>query len=515
MTSTESSRSLQEYGAPASPPSSNNTPDEGEKALDGFLDEVAGLYQIIAVIALGLANAADSSELMVISFIMDEFGFSDTLQGILSGSMFAGMIVGGMFSGIIAYRIGRRPVLLYAMALNLVFGLAIAIFPHSWEWIFFCRVMAGVGVGGTVPVMFTMAAELVGPLHRGKFITVVCSFWMVGGIWTAGSCWILLGHYKVFWIYAAFASQVPNAVAMLLIFALLDETPKYFYTHGNITKANVVLKKMAKRNGKAFVDPFLINNEDANTINDDEVSGEQEGLLPEREKRGDQQQHLQNGVHLLPAVQHPPSWNPFVGASDMFQSHLWLVSVALLVTWFTLSFGWYGIILWIPRLFKDYNAGFGSYSEAFMVQGANLPGNILSTLLVDLVGRNRLLSGSMVISCFICVGMGFMTSLTPIVIGACFYNGISIIGWNCLSCVSAEMYPTYLRSSAMGIFNAVGKLASGLSQVAFGLMFHYNASPSLILFSGATMMMIGAFSTFYLDHAIRKERKQGIVHDVV
>lgn len=43
---------------------------------------------------------------------------------------------------------------------------------------------------------------------------------------------------------------------------------------------------------------------------------------------------------------------------------------------------------------------------------------------------------------------------------ACVFNGISVGGWNSLDVVSAELYPTVVRSSGMGLLGTAGRLAS-------------------------------------------------------
>lgn len=38
--------------------------------------------------------------------------------------------------------------------------------------------------------------------------------------------------------------------------------------------------------------------------------------------------------------------------SKLFHPRIRRTSVLLMISWFTLSFGWYGLILWIPSLFN-------------------------------------------------------------------------------------------------------------------------------------------------------------------
>ncbi|KAJ9440384.1 Organic cation/carnitine transporter 7 [Diplonema papillatum] len=467
-----------------------------EAELNVLLDKYTGRYQLMALVALGLANAADSAELMVISFILPELDFvSDTMKGILSASMFVGMLVGGLTAGSLADLLGRKPCLLVAMAINLVFGLAIVIFDKSWEWIFLCRVLAGVGVGGTVPVMFTMSAELTGLTYRGKFITIVCCFWMIGGIFTAGSAWLLLGWANAHWTWLCVASQVPNFSSMILLLCFVDETPRFHVMKKMPWLARVTLIKMAAAKKMQFTESFGLqdtNLERSRSVDDADITTTSRAPMV-MDPPPDTTLAFDGGVARVPKMRAVLNQVTLLFAPKHKRTTL-----LLLVAWFALSFGWYGIILWIPKLFDDYGAGFDVYEDAFFVQLSNLPGNIASTLLVDRLGRKNLLVSSMALSCLVCIGMALQTNVYAVVAFACLYNGVSISGWNSLSCLSSESYPTKERSTAVGLLSACGRVASGLSQLAFGMMFHYGLPPSAILLTAATMMLAGTFAAYYL-----------------
>lgn len=113
-------------------------------------------------------------------------GVGDNEKAVLSAAVFVGMLVGGVVCGFLGDKLGRRPCLLYSLALNAAFGLSSAFAP-SWGWLVVFRVMAGLGVGGSVPSVFTLFTEYL-PVHRrGGMLTVVAWFWMVGSIYAAGA----------------------------------------------------------------------------------------------------------------------------------------------------------------------------------------------------------------------------------------------------------------------------------------------------------------------------------------
>jgi len=170
----------------------------------------------------------------------------------------------------------------------------------------------------------------------------------------------------------------------------------------------------------------------------------------------------------------------------------------LTIIWFTLSFGWYGLILWIPSLFEAQDFDIDIYQDAFLVAAANLPGNIISSLLMDKIGRKRLLSFSMLIASGLAVLFAFSRTAALTVIAACLLNMVSVGGWNSLDCVSTESFPTSLRTSAMGILAGSGRLGSMAGQFVFGALIH--VSIPLLLVLAAAMLMVGAIAGMFLPH---------------
>ena len=90
----------------------------------------------------------------------------------LSAAVYMGMFCGGILCGMLSDRVGRKPCLEYALTLNSVAALASAFSPNITALIIF-RVMAGIGIGATMPSVFGMAAEIFPWTVRGKMISIV------------------------------------------------------------------------------------------------------------------------------------------------------------------------------------------------------------------------------------------------------------------------------------------------------------------------------------------------------
>ncbi|RYE84464.1 MAG: MFS transporter, partial [Methanosarcinales archaeon] len=143
-----------------------------------------GKFQYVAALICGLANAADAVELLCVSFILPELeGITDYEKGALSASVFVGMLVGGILAGVASDAWGRKPLLAACLLLNGVFGL-LSVAAPTWPWLAACRVIAGVGVGGSIPGVFGLFSEFLPVAKRGFFISLVAWQWMVGTIYT-------------------------------------------------------------------------------------------------------------------------------------------------------------------------------------------------------------------------------------------------------------------------------------------------------------------------------------------
>ncbi|XP_056288631.1 synaptic vesicle glycoprotein 2C-like [Pseudoliparis swirei] len=118
--------------------------------------------------------------------------------------------------------------------------------------------------------------------------------------------------------------------------------------------------------------------------------------------------------------------------------------------------------------FDDDYSAYWVYFVNFLGTLAVLPGNIVSALLMDKIGRLSMLGGSMVLSGISCFFLWFGTSESMMIFMLCLYNGLSISAWNSLDVVTTELYPTDRRGTGFGFCNAMCKLAAVLGNVIFG-----------------------------------------------
>uniref|UniRef100_A0AAY4DWS0 SV2A/B/C luminal domain-containing protein n=1 Tax=Denticeps clupeoides TaxID=299321 RepID=A0AAY4DWS0_9TELE len=135
--------------------------------------------------------------------------------------------------------------------------------------------------------------------------------------------------------------------------------------------------------------------------------------------------------------------------------------------------------------FSDENNAYMIYFVSFLGTLAVLPGNIVSALLMDKIGRLRMLAGSSVISCVSCFFLSFGNSESAMIALLCLFGGISIASWNALDVLTVELYPSDKRTTAFGFLNALCKLAAVLGISIFQSFVGITKAVPILFASGA------------------------------
>ncbi|XP_054569287.1 synaptic vesicle glycoprotein 2B isoform X3 [Eptesicus fuscus] len=107
------------------------------------------------------------------------------------------------------------------------------------------------------------------------------------------------------------------------------------------------------------------------------------------------------------------------------------------------------------------------YLVSFLGSLSVLPGNIISALLMDRIGRLKMIGGSMLISAACCFFLFFGNSESAMIGWQCLFCGASIAAWNALDVVTVELYPTTHRATAFGILNGLCKFGAILGNTIF------------------------------------------------
>ncbi|CAG5922534.1 unnamed protein product [Menidia menidia] len=544
-----------------------------------------GRFQWELFLVLGLALMSDGVEVFVVGFVLPsaetDMCVPNSSSGWLGSIVYLGMMVGAFFWGGMSDKLGRRQCLLICMSTNGFFAF-LSSFVQGYGVFLLCRVVAGFGIGGAVPIVFSFFAEVLCREKRGEHLSWLCMFWMIGEIYASAMAWAIIPHYgwsfsmgsayqfhswRVFVVVCA----LPCVCAVVAL-TFMPESPRFYLEVGKHDEAWMILKQIHDTNMRARGQP-----EKVFTVNRIKIPQQLDELVEMESVSGNPVSkvffRLKTEIHGI-----------YLNLMKCFQYPMKENMVRLAIVWFTLSFGYYGLSVWFPDVIKHLQAdeyaskvklhnnerieGFtfnftlenqihknglfindqfvnmklrsvtfvdstfrncyfddvtsvGSFfrnctfidtfffntdiDDSKLIDGtevinstfthnktgcqmtfdddysaywvyfinflgtlAVLPGNIVSALLMDKIGRLSMLGGSMVLSGISCFFLWFGTSESMMIFMLCLYNGLSISAWNSLDVVTTESFPTVRRGTGFGFCNALCKLAAVLGNLIFG-----------------------------------------------
>ncbi|CAN6310110.1 unnamed protein product [Urochloa humidicola] len=440
-----------------------------------------GKFQAFVLAYAGMGWVAEAMEVMLLSFlgpvVRKEWNVSPQDESLLSSVVFAGMLIGAFTWGFISDRYGRRTVLLLSTLLTSGLGFLSALSPN-YLCLMALRFFVGIGVGSG-HVFSSWFLEFVPAGKRGTWMVIFSFFWTIGTVLEGSLAWVVLSSLSWRWLLAL--SALP-CFLLLPFFRIMPESPRYLCAQNRISDAAAVLERMANANQAALPLGVLTFRGETKTGHISHTS-EDGHLTPTREK-----EHTVVNVIC--------SKSGAIAALRKLLSHDLLRSTLLLwFVYYASSFAYYGITLLTSQL-SDVNRRCGSdlilemhqkdgnlYKDTFITSLAEVPGLILSALLVDWFGRKATMCCLMFACCaFLGPLVLHQNELvtTTLLFGAraCGTGGTTVL---CL--YAPEVYPTSVRSTGVGIATAIGKIGGVVCPlVAVGMLRSCHQMAAVLVF---------------------------------
>jgi len=328
----------------------------------------------------------------------------------------SGVLLGAFIFGILSDAIGRKKTLLICIFLQGASGVACGFAPEYYSFVFL-RLLVGSASMGLFMTGFVLGMELIGPKYRLVAGIVIQYFFAIGYVLLTGIAYGLKD-----WTYIQFAISAPSFI--LLIYGwLLPESARWLLSRNRVDEAEAIIQNAAKVNKVT-----LPKNVFGNLKQDD--------TPPE------------NFIAVFKAPK------------------LLVRSIIILVNWCVVAMGYYGLSL---------NSGSlgGSIFINFMLGGlVEFPGYTVCFLCYKL-GRKSLHIFGMMVGGLACLGTVFVDQFATDMpedektIYFVTLNMVGKFGMTIGFCIiylwSAEIYPTSVRNSMMGLsstFARVGSLAA-------------------------------------------------------
>lgn len=366
----------------------------------------------------------------------------------LIGSVFLGMFVGALTLGRLADRVGRKKMFLINLSLYLVFSLIAAFSPNLW-FLVVCRFIAGIGAGAEAALIPTYLGEFIPRHRRGRYIGYAFTLAFVAypivalvGAPLASSEFLIEGWR---WLLILGSSGI---VVLLWMRRNLPESPRWLVSVGRNEEADAELRKI-----------------------EDQVRAETGKELPELD------------YSALPPESVVEEEKAKV--SDLFRGSTRNSMIAVGSLWTIGVLAYYGFSSLAPVLLVDkgYDVTTSLLYTAVIAVGYPL-GALTAAIVAEKVERRTLAVVTALATA--AAGLVFGYGVGDIVIMAAgFAMGFaSNVHSSCTNMYASEVFPTRLRSTAIGLCYGSGRL--------FALMMPFLGLTILEAFGGSTVLALSA-----------------------
>lgn len=224
----------------------NNTSQMRVSALD---DAPIRPAHVALLIVMALAVTVDAMKPIALSFVLPgvttEYDLKSVLNphghipaALLPLAGIGGTVIGSFVWGWLGDRIGRRASILLAGVLFSTTAICGAMPGFSWN-LLMCFLM-GLGVGGMLPITFTLLAETIPARHRGWLLVLIGGD--IAGAYLITS-WLsaeLVPHYswRILWLM-----QMPTGLLLIMLNRWIPESPRFLLAAGRTAEASAVLDR--------------------------------------------------------------------------------------------------------------------------------------------------------------------------------------------------------------------------------------------------------------------------------
>lgn len=382
--------------------------------------------------------------------IMKEMNVTPTTAGFMASSALFGMMFGAIGLGTLADKIGRRWAVAICVFLFSVFTAAAGLTQDPVTFSVM-RFLAGLGIGGALPVLTAQMAEFMPKKLRSRLTTLGACGYGVGSILAA-----LLGKQFIEasgWQSVFFAAGLP----VILVPFILKYFPESM--------------------------PFLI-------------------------KKGDDA-HLRRIVaQIQPGLRLEPHEQFLVPAEDkaegspvgkLFQDGRGFSTLMFWLSYITCLFMLYAMSTWLVKLMAMAGFSLGSALNFLLVYNLGaIAGAVGFGWLADKLNPKWVLFSGFVLAAVSLTALGHGVSPLMLVV---FVVGATTLGTQILAyAYAAQFYPMAIRSTGVGMASGIGRIGAILAPIGIGFLVSLNLPLVQNFMAIACVGVAGAIAVALINH---------------
>jgi MFS transporter, AAHS family, benzoate transport protein len=386
--------------------------------------------------------------------IMKDMGVEATQAGFMASSALFGMMFGAIFLGTLADRIGRPLMISVCVALFSLFTAAAGLMADPVTFSV-TRFLAGLGIGGVLPIVTAQMAEFAPVKLRARLVTLVFAGYSVGGILVALTGKQLIETYG--WQSVFYVAALP----VLLIPFIMKTMPNSM--------------------------PFLIKrNRDA------ELRGIVRKLVPNYPL----QEHEQ---FVVPAEDRATS----APVAKLFHDGRGFSTVMIWIAFFMGLFMVYALSSWLTKLMAMAGYSLGSALNFTLVFNVGaMIGAVLGGWLGDKYNIKYVLVAFYAVGAVSLTVMGY-TKSTELLFLMVFIVGASTLGTQLLAYAYAgEFYPTAIRSTGVGFASGIGRAGAILAPVLIGFLVSLKLPLEQNFMAIGLAGLLGTIAVMLINHGL-------------
>ncbi len=392
----------------------------------------------------------------VINGLIKEVGtLSVNVKALIGSSSLIGMFIGALISGLIGDRLGRKKtIILFVIVQSVSSILSYVIIDPIWFIIW--RIIAGIGMGGLLPVVASLVSEYSVPRNRGKRISLLESSWAYGWLIAVGLAYLLL-NYIGWLLYGILLSIISLLFGIIGLW--VEESPRYLLSIGRKDEAI----KLAEKHG-------------------------------------------------VPLPEIRPRISMFEGLKKLFALDHRRVTIGLWILWFSLTMGYYGIFIWYPKLLVQRGIELGYQSLSLYLSRhrldyllittlAQIPGYYSAAYLIDKVGRRKVLFTYMFFTGIASFALAGVKDVELFILAGITLSFFDLGAWAALYTYTPEQYPTNIRVMGTAWASTIGRLGGIIGPY----IVPYLGSWETVFMFFALIHVIGTIGVFFGRELMGKE----------